>query len=288
MMPIKITDVRAVPGDSAFLLDDGDVAVLYDSGFAFTGEIIAENIRRQLGTRSLDYILLTHSHYDHVLATPYIKRLYPNAKVVAGSHAVQVFGRPSARHTMRQLNSKAAQKYGAAPWEDLIDELQVDMAVEDGDCITCGGLHFTAIGLPGHTRCAVGYYLQECKLLLGVETLGVYFGGETYLPSFLVGYQMTLDAFQRARQLGAEGILLPHYGPVDRESMQTYLDRSEVATRKTMERIKTLLQAGKTEDEILNACKNEDYRDNVAPIYPIDAFLLNTKIMIGQVKIEQM
>lgn len=286
MMEITVTDMRAVPGDSAFLIDDGVTAVLYDSGFAFTGGIIAENIRKQLGERPLEYILLSHSHYDHVLAVPYIKRIYPKARVVAGRHAAQVFARPSARAVMRQLNEKAAAKYGAAPWEDRIDELQVDITVEDGDRITCGGLHFTAVGLPGHTRCAVGYYLHERKLLLGVETLGVYFGGDTYLPSFLVGYQMTLDSFQRAKGLGAEEMLLPHYGLADQEALRRYLDRSEAATRQTADRILTLLQQGRTEEEILALCEREDYRDNVSPIYPIDAFYLNTAIMIGQTQKE--
>ena len=46
MEPITITDVRDIPGDSAFLIDDGKTAILYDSGFAFTGCRIAENIKK--------------------------------------------------------------------------------------------------------------------------------------------------------------------------------------------------------------------------------------------------
>ena len=57
---IRITDVRAVPGDSAFLIDDGATAVLYDSGFAFTGRAVADNLRQVLGKRTVDYILLPH------------------------------------------------------------------------------------------------------------------------------------------------------------------------------------------------------------------------------------
>ena len=41
---IKVYDVRVLPGDSAFLLDNGETSILYDSGFGFTGERIAENI----------------------------------------------------------------------------------------------------------------------------------------------------------------------------------------------------------------------------------------------------
>ena len=45
MIPLTITDVRAIPGDSAFLIDDGETAVLYDTGFGFTGYAVAEKIR---------------------------------------------------------------------------------------------------------------------------------------------------------------------------------------------------------------------------------------------------
>ena len=35
MNKLSITDVRIHPGDSAFLLDDGQTAILYDTGFGF-------------------------------------------------------------------------------------------------------------------------------------------------------------------------------------------------------------------------------------------------------------
>ena len=120
MTPIAITDVRAVSGDGAFLLDDGKTAVLYDTGFGFTGCKIAENIQKALGSRSLDYILLTHSHYDHVLATPYVTSVYPNAKVIAGDYVAQIFQRPSAKTVMRELERKAAIKHSMTDYEDLI------------------------------------------------------------------------------------------------------------------------------------------------------------------------
>ena len=48
MKNIKITDVRVNPGDSAFLIDNGNVAILYDTGFAFTGYAVAEKIKNIL------------------------------------------------------------------------------------------------------------------------------------------------------------------------------------------------------------------------------------------------
>lgn len=285
-MSLKITDVRAVPGDSAFLLDNGKTAILCDTGFAFTGDKVAESIKKVLGDRPLDYIFLTHSHYDHALGAPYIVKAYPNAKVVAGAYADAIFKKPTARALMRELNAKAAQLNGVTDFEDLIDELRVDIPVRDGDLITCGDLRFTAIDLPGHTKCSVGFYLASEKLLLSVETLGVYYGEGDYLPAFLVGYQMALDSIQRAKALEAERILLPHYGAVEGDAARAYLENGERATVETARTILSMCREGKTDEEILAYLTEKDYKENVRPIYPIDAFSLNTGIMIDRVRKE--
>lgn len=285
---ITITDVRVLPGDSAFLIDDGKTAILYDSGFAFTGCSIAENIKKILKERTLDYIFLTHSHYDHVLGVPSILAAYPEAKVVAGVYAAKVFAKASVRATMESLDRKAALRQNVSAGNHSAEGLRVDIVVQDEDVISCGSMEITVIALPGHTKCSVGYYLKDHKLLLGTETLGVYFGGNTYLPSFLVGYRLALDSFQRARSLDVEQMLLPHYGVVEKKEIETYLTCSEAVTVDTAQTILSLLRQGCTQQEILAYLQEKDYRDNVAPIYPLDAFLLNTGIMIERVRAELM
>lgn len=286
MIDLKITDVRALPGDSAFLIDDGATSILYDTGFGFTGFRVADNVAKELGDRDLDYILLTHSHYDHALGSAYIAERYPNVKVVAGTYAERIFAKPSARAAMRELDRKAAKKYGVSEYRDLTDRLKVDIAVEDGDTLICGNMRFTVIALPGHTKCSVGFYLNENRLLLGTETLGVYFGQGTYLPSYLVGYEMTLASFQKAKALEIEGILLPHYGVVSKEEAGLYLARSEKVAVDTARMVKKMLQAGKTKQQIGEFFKENYYHAHVAPTYPPDAFELNTGIMIGLIEKE--
>lgn len=286
MKNITITDVRQVPGDSAFLIDDGKKAVLYDTGFAFTGDAVAENIRKVLGSRPLDYILLTHSHYDHALGSAYVARRYPGVKIAAGAYAAKIFSKPTARAAMRDLDRKAAKAWGISEYEDLIDKLRVDIPVSDGDTLTCGEMQFTIIALPGHTRCSVGFYLKEQGLLLSSETLGVYFGENTYLPSCLVGCEMTLESFRRVRALDIRSILLPHYGLVEGAEAAAYLENAERVFREAVETIKAQLRSGKTREEIAAFLEARDYRENVRPTYPIDAYRLNTGIMISLIQQE--
>ena len=280
-MNLTITDVRAVPGDCAFLIDNGKTAVLYDTGFGFTGAQIARNICACLGERKLDYILLTHSHYDHVLAAPHILKVYPDAKVIAGEYACRIFDKPTARETMRALDRAAAQQAGASDYEDLTDALHVDIAVSDGQEIACGEMTFRVIALPGHTKCSIGFYMEENGLLLGVETLGVYFGRGEYLPNYLVGYRMTLDSYQKARALNPQQMLIPHYGVVGHEEAMDFLEGSERSSIETAMRIKEILASGGTREDAFAYFKEAHYTERIRPAYPIEAFKLNTGILIN-------
>lgn len=286
MIPLTITDVRALPGDSAFLIDNGATAVLYDTGFGFTGHAVAENVRRVLGERPLDYILLTHSHYDHALGSAYLRKHYPRVKVVAGAYADKIFRKPTARAVMRDLDRKAAASFGVTEYEDLTDDLRADITVTDGDIIECGNLRFTAVDLPGHTKCSVGYYLPENRLLLASESLGVYCGNGVYLPSFLVGYQMTLDSIRKAGKMDIDSMVIPHYGPVSSEEARNYLKNGEETARKSAEMILNQISLGKSNEEILAYLTDVLYTDQVRPSYPYDAFRMNTEIMMNLIRKE--
>ncbi|MBE6688303.1 MAG: MBL fold metallo-hydrolase [Ruminococcaceae bacterium] len=280
MENFKITDVRVLPGDSAFLLDDGKTAILYDTGFAFTGYAVADKVKAVLGERELDYIFLTHSHYDHAAGSAYVKRRFPSAKVVAGEYAAKIFQKPTAKAVMRDLDMKFAVKCGVTEYEDLFDELSVDMAVSDGDTVKAGDLEFTVLNLPGHTKCSVGYWCPAKKLLLGCETLGVYNGEDDVVPSYLVGYQMTCDAIKRAEKLGVRHILVPHYGLLSDEKADFFLKKAWESATVTASEILAMLKENISTQYIMDFFKKKFYRGYVKETYPIDAMELNTSITI--------
>ena len=280
MNEVKVLDVRFVKGDSAFLVDDGETSVLYDTGFAFTGNEVAKNIKSALRGRTLDYIFLTHSHYDHAAGTPYIKRLFPNATVVAGSYAARIFSKDSAKNLMRELDRKNAASLGIFEYEDLMDELSVDRAVEDGETVMAGKMAFRVIALPGHTKCSVGYYCEEQGLLLSSETLGVFNGVDDVVPSYLVGYQSALDAIARVKELAPHRILLPHLGLIEGETVTFYLNRAEERAVEAAEVITRMLQNGGSPADAAAWFEDTFWKGYVREIYPVDAMRLNTGITV--------
>lgn len=280
MKELKIYDVRFCPGDSAFLIDDGKTAILYDTGFGFSGYKIADNIKKILGERSLDFILLTHSHYDHALGSAYISERFPEAKIVAGEYAASVFPRPGAQAVMKSLDGKVAVSYGITDYEFKGDRLRADITVSDGDTVKCGDMSFTVLNLPGHTKCSVAFYCKERELLLSCESLGVYNGRDAIIPSVLVGYNDALDSIDRVKALSIKNILAPHFGLLDEDQTAYFLSNMKLETERAAEfilqRLKNGMDAEKIRDEYIDA-----YSDSfTSEAYPRAAAELNTSIMI--------
>lgn len=286
MEKIKIYDVRVHPGDSAFLIDDGKTAIMYDSGFGFTGYDVADKIEKILGNRKLDFIFLTHSHYDHALGSVYALEKWPEAKVVAGEYAAKIFAKPTAKAVMRDLDRKFADTCGVGEYEDLIDNLKVDIPVSDGDKIIAGEMEFVAVNLPGHTKCSVGYYCAAEKLLLGSETVGVFNGEDDVIPSYLVGYRMAMDSIEKLGDFEICNVLVPHFGLLEGEKARLYFEKAKISNEKITEKIVEMLKAGKSKEQIAEAYKEEYYHGYIKKIYPIDAMELNTGIMINLIEKE--
>ncbi len=285
-MDIKITDVRQLKGDAAFLIDSGATSILYDTGFGFTGYAVAENVKSCLGERKLDYIFLTHSHYDHALGSAYILRRYPDAKVVAGRYAADIFKRDGAKRTMKELDSKFAEKCSITDYEFLGDELKVDIAVNDGDIIHAGDMEFRVISLPGHTRCCVGFYCEKEGLLLSNETLGVYDGDKTILPAFLVSFADTISSIEKIEKLDIKCILAPHFGLLDKTQTEYFLKNMKSSAQNIADDILGSIRAGCSDKETVARFKNKYWHGNIKEAYPEDAINLNTSIMVRLLRSE--
>ena len=187
---------------------------------------------------------------------------------------------------MRDLDKKFAQSCGITEYEDLIDNLRVDIAVEDGDEIKAGDMTFVAISLPGHTKCSVGFYCKEKKLLLGCETLGVYDGEGRVIPAFLVGFDMAMQSIAKAKSLDVEYLLSPHFGILDKQTTALYFEEAERNTKLTCEKILDKLRKGVDKQQIVKEYIDEVYFGYIKEVYPIDAITLNTTIMVDLIERE--
>ena len=88
--PEGIIRVTGGHGGEAILFIGSEKTALLDCGNSYCGQITAENLKEALGDRNLDYVMLSHSHYDHIGALPYIKKAFPNATVLGAENAEEI------------------------------------------------------------------------------------------------------------------------------------------------------------------------------------------------------
>lgn len=269
-------------GGECFLLVSEKSALLLDAGFDFCAAKTAENIRAILGERPLDYILATHSHYDHISGAAAIKRRYPGLKLVGSQHAGKVLSLENARAQMRELNADMARDAGIDVAADHIDELSLDIALDDGGELRLPDMTVRAVATPGHTRCSMSYYFPEENFVLCGETVGIAPAYPEVTPCMIVGYRSTLDSIERLRLLRPGRVFVSHTGFVPEGEENMFFDNARKAAEGQAAMLLDMHDRGCSENEMVDALVAAYYHSS-AVIQPLRAFVLNAHAQIPRI-----
>lgn len=171
--PKPLVRVTGGLGGEAVLILGSEKTALHDLGMAcFNKEMIA-NLEKALDGRPLDYVLMSHTHYDHMGALPYVIKRWPDVKVCGSQKAAQVFARQGALDMIVSMGKTAAEFYGKNPDEITAEGVRVDIILESGDIVDLGEEKIAAFETKGHTDCSMSYFLQPQGIILASESTGV-------------------------------------------------------------------------------------------------------------------
>jgi glyoxylase-like metal-dependent hydrolase (beta-lactamase superfamily II) len=263
------------------LLIGETAAALIDCGMVFCVEQTVANVEKALNGRDLDYILMSHTHYDHIGALPYFRKRYPNLKAATTETGAAVLLKDTPRRLFRELSAAAAHAMGKGeiPCGYSDDAFFADMTVKDGDSIDLGGISVKILETPGHTRDALSFFVPEIKLLIFCETPGVLMpDGEIY-PCYLTSYEDTLNSIAKCRKTGYETLAFPHRGILPDET--DFFDRAEKANVACREFVLELKAQGVNEEELLNKFFERYASEDLMTYQPKEAFYANARATIN-------
>ena len=73
-----------------YYLKVNNLNILIDTGTAFYGEKLKNHLKER-GVEKIDYLLLTHSHYDHIGGVPILIENFQVNRIFAHSYMKNVF-----------------------------------------------------------------------------------------------------------------------------------------------------------------------------------------------------
>jgi glyoxylase-like metal-dependent hydrolase (beta-lactamase superfamily II) len=153
-----VTYLVTDPGTRRAAIVDPVLDYDHKSGKASTGSaerVLAKAAERQA---SVDWILETHAHADHLTAAPLLKAR-TGAKVVIGER-------------IRDVQKIFKKVFNAADVSE--DGSQFDRLVADGEVLALGNLGIEVMHLPGHTPADVAYRIGDA----------VFVGDTIFMPDY--------------------------------------------------------------------------------------------------------
>ena len=280
--PEGIVRVTSGHGGEAILIFGTEKTILVDCGMAYCGEETVANIENALsahGRMVLDGMVMSHSHYDHIGALPYIKKRWPNMVVYGAAKAKAVFERPGAKELMYKLGTNARNMYSDSKEEILTDGLVVDEAVGEGDKISIGNQYLYVLETKGHTDCSLTYVLQPESIMFASESTGVFENKDYVHSSILKSYKESLESTRKCREFKPNKLICPHYGLVPDWFIDEYFELYLKCSEEKALFLKTLSEQGLSEEEIHQEFMNRYWKDEYNEEHPKAAFEINAHHM---------
>lgn len=288
--PWPLVDVTGGQGGDCILILGPEKTAVYDAGMCCFADKTIENIKAKLkeGDRKVDYIILSHSHYDHMGALPYLLEEWPDAVVCASGKAKKVFESTGARATIEKMGKNAARLYGVDEEKVMVNNLRVDRILSDRTKISLGKgsdgaeAFIEAIETKGHTDCALSYMVMPEGILMCSESCGVLVDLDKIEVSALKSFDESIRSANILKAKTFNHLYSQHYGMVPDWFRYKYFSLFIHAAEYQKQFIDERIKAGCSEEEILREHEARFRDENRAKEQPYEAYKINAICEIRQ------
>ena len=285
-VPEPVYRVTAGQGGEAYLIVGSEKTALFDSGIACFSLGLISNIHEILDPlgKTLDYCILSHTHYDHVGALPDIQEEWPDIKIMGAPKCAKVFASENARKTIEELSESARVLYGEE--EHFVDftKLRLDHAFEEGEELSLGDVTLKYYEAKGHTDCSCVYMIYPQKILFANESVSELAGPGELNTSCVKSFHDCIESAKKMRDLKPKCIIAMHYGTIpEYHNEQFFVDYINEAEWE-LGLITRGIRNGLSDEDVCKAHELIYWNEKLDLNHPYAAHHLNTMLIIARVR----
>lgn len=202
-------------------LSMGEYGMIIEGGISSTANLLIHQIKElDVSPERIKYILLTHTHPDHIGAIPHLKKVWPHLKVIAGSVAQKLLKREEAIKEFLLVDSSINEnllirgEINEWPSEPENYAFSVDQVISEGEQIDLGaGIVWTAYETPGHSPCHVSYHNESEGIVAIGDATGLFDPvRDIFWPNYFNSLEAYCDNIRKLATLPANfGVLCHNY-----------------------------------------------------------------------------
>ena len=271
-----------------YLFQGSKQSAIFDAGTSMMGPVYKKSVMQVLGdAKRLNYLFLTHSHWDHCGAMTYLNRAMPEMMICGHSSIQELMNKESVINKIRLFNEMLREANKAEIAEDtLFDGVDFNLLLKDGDRVDLGNSHCIAYETPGHTKDSMSYFIPEYELLFPGESIGVPEGknGDGVQVEFLNSYNDYLDSIQRMAALKPKILCMAHEWVFTDDDAAAYFEKSFNETILYRAAITRYLDDANGDiDAAVELMAKKEYDEKGTIYQPRYAYITNLKVQIKHI-----
>jgi glyoxylase-like metal-dependent hydrolase (beta-lactamase superfamily II) len=264
----------------------GNPPVLFDPGVSAFGPLYLKKITEHISRPEEMILALTHSHFDHCGAAPYLRRKIPGLRIAASSRAASILQRPNAVKLIRRLNAEYEKEMPKDLEEEDVgfEPLDIDIKLQNNGRLELNnGKYCEILETPGHTRDCLSYFFPDSGVLLAGEAAGVVETGFIHSP-FLTIYEDYMNSLEKLRALKPVALCIAHNGILAGKELKHFITESLAAAKAYKEMIENyLIQYKGDQEKVVQRIVAEEYDSQPDHIQNREPFILNLEAKINAV-----
>jgi glyoxylase-like metal-dependent hydrolase (beta-lactamase superfamily II) len=241
----------------------------------------------EIPLQDIDYLIVLHSHADHMMTFPPLQERFPWMRVAAFLENRKVFNDEKLVCKFRESDQWIAHSLLKAGMGDgtvhqsSSPHFPMDLPLQEGEQIDLGnGVKLKVLKTPGHAPDGISLYFEDEEVIFVSDTVGIYYSPDYIKPNYYYNLSMHEASLQRIQNVRAKVLCKGHQGVVtgDKE-IQDYVQLAFRGIDSFKEYVRKALEAGKDEKDLSREF-TDAYQKGISALFSWESNFRLTRLLI--------